>query len=242
MDGSVVALDAVDAAYEGERSAALHGVTLYVRAGERLVIAGPNGAGKTTLLEVINGLLPFQHGEVRVFGRAVAAEGRRLRTRIAYMPQDLFFPPTTPFLVRDIVMAARYAQIGPFRWPSAEDRRHVACALDAVGIRTLAGRPIGRLSGGQQRKALLARALAQGSRLLLLDEPTANLDPVARCEVARVVSKVEEELGATALVVSHEAGPLLDDADRLVHIEGGRIAADTLQTPPRAALVPAGAV
>jgi zinc transport system ATP-binding protein len=226
MDDLVVVFDAVDASYEGERVAALHDVTLHVRAGERVVVSGPNGAGKTTLLEVTNGLLSFQHGEVRVLGRPIATEGRRLRTEIAYMPQDLFFSPTTPYLVRDVVMAARYAQIGPFRWPSSEDRRHVARALDAVGVLPLAGRPIGRLSGGQQRKTLLARALAQRSRLLLLDEPTANLDPAARDDVARVVREIEDELGATAIVVSHEAGPLLDDADRLVRIEDGRITTD----------------
>jgi len=240
VEDPVVILDAVSASYEGERIATLHDVTMHVREAERVAIVGPNGAGKTTLLEVINGLLPFTAGEVCVFGRPVARDGHRLRARIAYMAQELFFPPSTPFLVRDVVMAALYAQMGPLRWPSRDDRTRVNGAMAMVGISMLAGRPIGRLSGGQQRKVLLARALAQGSRLLLLDEPTANLDPDAKLEVARIVREVERELAATALVVSHEGGPLLDDAERLVRIEAGRITHDGQMAELRGDLIATG--
>ncbi len=226
MEDPVVSLESVCATYEGERTPALHDVTLWIGAGERVAIVGPNGAGKTTLLEVINGLLPYTCGRVVVFGRAVTRHAHRLRGRIAYMAQDLFFDPSTPFLVRDVVMAALYAEIGLFRWPSRADRARVDMALAAVGVVDLAKRPIGRLSGGQQRRVLLARAVVKASRLLLLDEPTANLDPEAKRDVAEIVRQVERSLGATALVVSHEGGPLLDDAERLVHIEGGHVIHD----------------
>jgi ABC-type Mn2+/Zn2+ transport system ATPase subunit len=236
----VVVLDRVSTSYEGERTATLTDVTLRVPRGQRLVIVGPNGAGKTTLLEVVNGLLPATAGEVRVFGRRIEREGHALRSEIAYMPQDLFFDPSTPFLVWDVVMASRVSRIGWLRWPGGRDRAQVERALSAVGALGLSRRPVGRLSGGQQRKVLLARALAQESRLLLLDEPTANLDPNAKIEVARIVADVERELAATALVVSHEGGPLVEDAERVVRIDAGRLVGDRVagrRTPSRAMAV-----
>jgi len=221
--GDVVSLVNVRATYEGERHATLAGVTLSVSPGEQLAITGPNGAGKTTILEVINGLLPITAGTVRALGQEVTVASHRLRARIAYVPQNLFFPPDTPFLVRDVVLAARFGGTRTWGLFTTADRCHVDHALAAVGISDLERRPVGRLSGGQQRKTLLARALAQEVALLLLDEPTANLDPEAKQEVAGLVAIVRQELGAAAVVVSHESGLLLDASDRAVTIESGRI-------------------
>jgi len=240
VEEPTVFLDAVNASYEGERIATLHDISLRVRTAERVAIIGPNGAGKTTLLEVINGLLPITAGCVHVFGQSISRKGNWLRAHIAYMAQELFFDPSTPFLVGDVVTAALYGQIGLLRWPSRVDRIRVDHALRAVGISDLRRRPIGRLSGGQQRKVLLARALTQRARLLLLDEPTANLDPEAKVDVARIVRDVEQELTATALVVSHEGGPLLDDAERLVRIEAGCITHDGPMAELRPRLIAQG--
>jgi len=223
VDGPVVALSDVSAAYEGERVAALHEVTFCVCAGEQIAIVGPNGAGKTTLLEVINGLLPVVSGDVKVFDQVVSRRSHRLRAGIAYVPQDTVFPPDTPFLVRDVVLAARFGRSGALRWPSTADRAVARSALDALGIAELGGRPVGRLSGGQQRRVLLARALAQRAALLLLDEPTANLDSESKVEVARLVCEIRRDLDATALVVSHEGGQLLEQADRVVTLVAGWI-------------------
>jgi len=224
----VVALVDVRAAYEGERHATLSEVSLRVAAREQLAITGPNGAGKTTILEVVNGLLPVTSGNVRVFGERVSAASHRIRARIAYVPQNLFFSSDTPFLVRDVVCTARFG--GAQRWwlPTRDDRRHAERALGSVGIGDLSGRPVGRLSGGQQRKVLLARALAQEARLLLLDEPTANLDPRAKDEVAGLVGSIRRDLGAAALIVSHESGPLLAASDRSIVVESGRIVRATV--------------
>ena len=223
MDEPVVFLDAVTTTYEGESVPTLHHVTLRVPPGNRVAVVGPNGAGKTTLLEVINGLLPVSKGHVHVFGQPIARNGHGLRARIAYMAQDMFFDASTPFLAQDVVASAQYGQIGLLRWPSRADRARVRDALETVDVFHLRRRPIGRLSGGQQRKILLARVLAQNAKLLLLDEPTANLDPEAKIDVARIVCEVEERLDASTIVVSHEGGPLLDDAQRLVRIEAGVI-------------------
>ncbi|MFC2077456.1 metal ABC transporter ATP-binding protein [Candidatus Bipolaricaulota bacterium] len=219
----VVSLVNVRASYEGERHATLAGVTFSLSAREQLAITGPNGAGKTTVLEVVNGLLPITSGTVRALGQPVTPASHRLRAQIAYVPQNLFFSPDTPFLVRDVVLAARFGKARGWSLSMAEDRRHVDRALEAVGIAALERRPVGRLSGGQQRKTLLARSLAQEARLLLLDEPTANLDPEAKQEVADLVALVRHNLGAAAIVVSHESGPLLEASDRAVRIELGRI-------------------
>jgi zinc/manganese transport system ATP-binding protein len=234
----VVSLIDVRASYEGERHATLAGVTLSVAPREQLAITGPNGAGKTTILEVINGLLPIASGTVRTLGQEVTLASHRLRTQIAYVPQNLFFPPDTPFLVRDVVLTARFGKTDTRRLSSAEERRRIDRSLKAVGISDLGGRPVGRLSGGQQRKTLLARALAQEAKLLLLDEPTANLDPDAKQEVAELVALVRRELGAAAVVVSHETGPLLDASDRTVAVDAGRVVAETrlgdrVSTPSR---------
>ncbi|MBU1050308.1 ATP-binding cassette domain-containing protein [Candidatus Bipolaricaulota bacterium] len=223
MDEPIVFLNAVSTTYEGEFVPALSHITLCLRAGDRLAVVGPNGAGKTTLLEVVNGLLPATKGQVHVFGQSIARHGHRLRARIAYMAQDMFFDASTPFLAQDVVASVQYGQIGVFHWPSRADKQRVCEALEAVDVIHLRRRPIGRLSGGQQRKILLARALAQGARLLLLDEPTANLDPEAKLDVARIVCDVEDRLDASTIVVSHEGGPLLDDAQRLARIEAGTI-------------------
>ncbi|HDL84892.1 MAG TPA: ATP-binding cassette domain-containing protein [Candidatus Acetothermia bacterium] len=226
MGNGVVELVDVSAVYEGERTLALHNVSLSVERGEMVAIIGPNGAGKTTLLEVINGLLPITRGMVFVLGEHVTPRSHRLRQQIAYLPQDLFFPPSTPFLARDVVLMGRFAQIGPFRLPHREDRHAMEQALAAVGAATLAHRPIGRLSGGQQRKILLARVIARQPRVLLLDEPLTNLDPEAKEELSNLILRIHAQLELTTLFVSHDPGPLLNAADRTITVVTGRIITD----------------
>jgi zinc/manganese transport system ATP-binding protein len=213
----------VTAVYEGERIPALHGITLAVAPNELVGVVGPNGAGKTTLLEVINGLLPITTGTVRVLGEPVSPSSHGLRQQIAYLPQDLFFDPSTPFLSKDVVLMSRFAVIGPFRFPGQDDRALVTEAMAAVGIGDLAARPIGRLSGGQQRKVLLARVLAKRPQILLLDEPTTNLDPESKKEISHLVLQIHHELSLATLTVSHEPGPLLDRADRVLTVAAGRL-------------------
>ena len=227
MGSLAVELKNVSAVYEGERIPALHGIDLAAKLGELVAIVGPNGAGKTTLLEVVNGLLPITTGEVTVLGELVCSSSHRLRQEIAYLPQDLFFGPSTPFLVKDVVLMSRFAKVGAFRFPSKTDRALVAEAMRAVGILDLAGRPIGRLSGGQQRKVLLARVLAKRPRVFLLDEPTTNLDPESKEEVSRLVLQIQRDLSLTTLVVSHEFGPLLEEADRVLHLARGRLISES---------------
>ena len=226
LEHATIELIDATAVYEGERTPALRGITLTVAPGELVGVVGPNGAGKTTLLEVINGLLPITGGAVRVLGKPVGPSSHALRKRIAYLPQDLFFGPSTPFLSRDVVLMGRFAMIGPLRFPGKADRALVTDAMAAVGIGDLALRPIGRLSGGQQRKVLLARVLAKRPRVLLLDEPTTSLDPESKQEISHLVLQIQRELSLATLTVTHEPGPLLDRADRVLTIAGGRLVSD----------------
>lgn len=226
MGAGIVNLTAVSAVYEGERAPALHNLSLSVASGEMVGIVGPNGAGKTTLLEVINGLLPITEGTVDVLGKRVTTGSHVLRRQIAYLPQDMFFPPSTPFLARDVVLMGRFAKIGPFRRVHSEDHRLAMQALASVGADALSHRPVGRLSGGQQRKVLLARVIARQPRLLLLDEPLTNIDPQAKEELANLILDIHNQLGLTTLFVSHETGPLLAAADRVISVVAGRIVPD----------------
>ncbi len=223
MEDRSIELTNVSAVYEGESLPALHEINLTIEHGEIAAIVGPNGAGKTTLLEVINGLLPITSGRRRVLGEIVTSGSHRLRQQIAYLPQDLAFDPVTPFLARDVVLMGRFAQLGPFRLPRRDDRAAISQAMASVGIDGLSRRPIGRLSGGQQRKVLLARVIARHPQILLLDEPMANLDPDAKSDISHLILRIHAELSLSTLFVSHESGPLLDSADRIVTLEGGRI-------------------
>jgi len=214
-------LKGVTAGYAGAEHPAIHRVDLALAPRELGVIVGPNGAGKTTVLEVILGLLPYQAGSVRVLGREVRAAGPRLRRRLAYLPQDLTFPPDTPYLTWDVVLMGRYGLYRPWRRLPRREVELAHSALEAFGLAEKAGWPIGHLSGGQQRKALLARAFAKGAKVLLLDEPFASLDPKAREDLARAVLRLRDG-GMTVLAVLHE-DILLSHADRAFLVRGGRL-------------------
>lgn len=216
-----IELEGVSAGYAGADRPAIAGVTFSLDQGELGVIMGPNGAGKTTVLEVILGLLPYQAGSARVFGEEVKGAGPRLRRRLAYLPQDLFFPPDTPYLTRDVVLMGRYGLHRPWRRLPRGEKELARSALRAFGLADKAGWPIGHLSGGQQRKALLARAFIKGAKVLLLDEPFASLDPESREDLARAVLRLRDQ-GMTILAVLHE-DVLLSQADRAFLMRGGHL-------------------
>lgn len=231
----MIELRGVATIYEGERLPAIYDIDLRVEQGEFVALIGPNGVGKTTLLETINGLLEHTAGEVRVFGQEVGKNGHRIRQRVGYIPQEIAFDERTPFLVKDVVLMGRFGRIGLLRRPAAADHRAVERALELVGIEDLALRPIGKLSGGQQQKAMLARALAKEPELLLLDEPFSNLDFVAREEVSSVIVRLHEELKLTTLIVLHDLKGLPPCCGRVVLMRQGRVFRDG---PPAEVLDP----
>jgi ABC-type Mn2+/Zn2+ transport system ATPase subunit len=219
-------MEDVSVVYEGERVAAVHGVDLRVPEGQFVIVLGPNGAGKTTLLEAINGMLPATGGHASVLGMDVARQGRHVRKRCGYVIQNFSLDPLDPFITRDVVMMARAARIGVLRFAERRDREAVDDALEAVGMTHLADRPVGKLSGGEFQKVLIARAMAQDPDVLLLDEPYANLDIDARRDIQAVVEEWRRRKGLTVVMVSHDIANVPPSCDRIVVIHKGRVIMD----------------
>ena len=227
----MIQLENVSTVYEGERLPAIIDVNLSVKGNQFLYVVGPNASGKTTLLETINGLLTPFRGKVSVFGLDLHANISRIRSEIGYVPQDFMVEPGEPYLALDIVLMGRYGKIGFLRKPSELDREIAMDVMELLGIDDLSDRPMGKLSGGQQQKVMLARALAKKPRILLLDEPFSNLDPESRESIPKILSEVHVKEEYTTLIVTHDTSHLLENCDRVVYFSKGRIVAD--DTPER---------
>jgi ABC-type cobalamin/Fe3+-siderophores transport system ATPase subunit len=203
---------------------ALREVSLEVEDADFLAVIGPNGAGKTTILTTINGLGRIIYGNVRIFGeRLTRWNADRIRQSIGYVPQSLSIDPRSPISVLDVVMMGRAGRIGLLRRPSQKDIDIVQSAMERVGIYQLAGRPIGHLSGGERQKVSLARALAQEPKVLLLDEPTSNLDPRAQEEIIGLVDTVYREKKLVIIFVTHILSHIPPSCKGAVLMKEGRI-------------------
>ncbi len=193
---------------------ALDGVDLDVRAGEVFGLLGPNGAGKTTLLRLINTLLPLQEGSIRVFAHDVSHRPMAVRRLLGYVPQQLSIE--VALTGRENV--AWFARL--FDVPRRERRRRVEDALAAMALSDAADRLAGTYSGGMVRRLELAQALVNRPSLLVLDEPTVGLDPVARDSVWRRVEDLRGDTGMTVLLTTHymEEADALCDRVALMHL------------------------
>jgi zinc transport system ATP-binding protein len=211
----VIELEGVWAGLEGRP--VLEDITFSVEEGTFLGIIGPNGAGKTTLMKVVLGLVPPDRGTVRVLGMSPGELKHELH-HIGYLPQQVLFDPVFPVSVYDVVMMGRACCIGPMRFPGRRDREAVLESIRAVGLTGLEKRPIGELSGGQQKRAFLARALCLETRILLLDEPTAGLDVDAQESFLALLDGLKKELGLTVVFVSHDVNVMARFADSIVCI------------------------
>lgn len=214
----------------------LDGCTLRLHGGEFVALAGPNGAGKTTLLRCLGGLLVPESGSVRLEdGRDLRQWPLRSRARrIAFLAQQ----PVADFgfTVREIVQMGR----APYRsWlgvgPSADEAVVERCLAD-TDLSALSERPITRLSGGEQRRAFLARALAQEPRILIMDEPTAHLDLRHAVELYRRVDRLRRDQNLTVIAATHDLNLVAPHAERVALMSAGRIVRDA---PTREALEPA---
>jgi len=212
---AVIELEDVWASLAGHT--VLEGITFSVREGMFLGVIGPNGAGKTTLIRVILGLVKLDQGTVRVMGMSPSELHHELH-HIGYMPQTVLFDPSFPVSVSDVVMMGRACCIGPLRFPSRSDRRAVAESIRLVGLDGLEKRPIGELSGGQQKRAFLARAICLETRILLLDEPTAGLDIESQERFMGLLTRLKEEMGLSVVFVSHDVRVLARFADEIIGI------------------------
>jgi iron complex transport system ATP-binding protein len=201
-----------------------------VQPGELLGLLGPNGAGKSTLLRCVLGLQRNARGTVEVLGQRVhelSAFGlSRLRQSIGYVPQLLPTHSELPLTVREVAAIGRTGRAGLFRRLQGEDWRIVDEWLDRLGLRDAARQGYAELSGGQQRKALIARAMSQQPQLLLLDEPTANLDLGARERMVETIQELHRQTGVTIVLVCHELEVLPPGCRRVVLLQDGKAGAE----------------
>jgi len=198
-------------------------VDLQIGPGSCTALIGPNGAGKSTLLRLLAGVLPTSSGSVELFGRPLHQWRRRdVAKHVAFVAQQIHF--AFPVSVREFVEQGRAPHLGAWKPAGPTDRRAVGAALERVGLADAADRPVQCLSGGERQRVLLARALAGEPRVLLLDEPAANLDVAHQLELVELLRRLHGE-GAGSVVVVHDWNLAARLADRAVILAAGRVQA-----------------
>jgi iron complex transport system ATP-binding protein len=220
--GSILAAEHLNFGYPGRRVGG--GVSLGVKAGEVLALLGPNGGGKTTLLKTLIGLLKPQGGRVLLEGMPLTEfpVSERAR-RIGYVPQA--HAGAFAFTVRDVVLMGRTAHQGLFASPSEADRALAQVKLAELGIAHLGGQPYTMISGGERQLVLIARALAQAPRVIVLDEPTASLDFGNQGKVLRQIAELRGR-GLAVLFTTHDPNHALRHADRVALLAQGSLLAE----------------
>lgn len=199
----------------------LNGISLELRPKEMLGVIGPNGSGKSTLIQCIDGLLRPETGSILLDGKELKDISRKeLARKVGYVPQTTsrsFFPST----VIDTVLMGKRPHLG---WRSSnQDVKNVIQVLRLIGIEDLAMRDINELSGGQQQKVLIARALAQEPAMLLLDEPTSNLDIKHQLEVVEIIREKVMEKSISAIMAVHDLNLAAKYTDRIVMMKDGKV-------------------
>ena len=199
------------------------GVSFALDAGEVMCVLGPNGSGKTTLLRTLLGLLPLHEGKILFNGKDFSSFPRREIARFAgYVPQA--HQPYFAYSVRDMVLMGRSAHLGTFSMPGTHDREVAARVLESLGISQLADRPVTEISAGERQLALVARALAQEPRLLVMDEPTASLDFGNQVRVLERIAALAAG-GISILFSTHDPDHAFLAAQRALLLAEGRVLA-----------------
>jgi zinc/manganese transport system ATP-binding protein len=229
MSVPALALREVSFGYDGRP--VLKGVTLSIEQGEFCALLGPNGAGKTTLLRGMLGLIPILAGRVEYgFDRRVYPPG--------YVPQRESLDPVFPLTVLEVVLMGTFARLRPLQPAGRRQHRLATECLAQVGLESIATQPFWPLSGGQKERVLIARALAAEPRLLLLDEPTAGVDPGATVAIMDVIVRLNREQGLTVVLVSHQLRIVRQVVRSVIWVDNGRVTkgtAEDLLSPERIA-------
>lgn len=205
----------------------LDGLTFDVRAGEVLGVLGPNGSGKSSLLKILARVLRQQQGRLRLFDADLGAMSQRDVARaVALVPQESQI--VFPFSITEVVLMGRFPHhrgtvLRGLGWEGAEDIRVAEEAMRETDVLHLAQRPVTDVSGGERQRAIIARALAQEPRVLLLDEPTAFLDLHHQLEICTILRRLNEERGLTVVLASHDLNLASQYCDRLLLLQGGRL-------------------
>ena len=194
-----------------DRRPVLWNIDLEIPEGQLIGIIGPNGAGKSTLIKAIMGLIPVESGWVRIFGEPLA----KRRLDLGYVPQRESVDWDFPVTVRDVVLMGTYGRLGLFRRPGAAEKAFCERCLEQVGLAGVADRQIANLSGGQRQRVFLARALAQQSRIYLMDEPFVGVDAATETAILELLRTMRAE-GRTVLVVHHDLQTARDYFDSVL--------------------------
>jgi len=201
-------------------------ISLSVSPNEFVGIIGPNGAGKTTLLNVIAGFERFE-GTLNLFGqRETWARSRETRLRIAYVPQLFQIDPVFPISALEAVMTGAVGRLRLFRSPGKQEREKAMRLMEMMRVAHLADRPLGQLSGGERQKVSLARAILQQPDILLMDEPTANLDIAVQKEVLNLINEIHKRETLTLLFVTHDFNMLPTAMRRAILMNHGKTVFD----------------
>ncbi len=208
--------DQVDVAFG--RHVVLRQLQFDVPEGAFVGVIGPNGAGKTTMIRLVLGLLRPNSGSVTVLGQPAGRGGRQ----IGYVPQSFAAEPDLPLRARDLVGLGLDGEKWGFALPTKDRRRRIDACLERVGALGYAEEAVGTLSGGERQRLLIAQALLTSPRILLLDEPLANLDIRSGHDIIRLISEIASETRITVLFVAHDVNPLLGVLDQVLYIAQGR--------------------
>jgi iron complex transport system ATP-binding protein len=216
------------------KNSILHGISLDVAPGEFVGLIGPNGAGKSTLLRVLSRTLPLQRGTVLLDGVSIdRLSALEIARRLAFVPQAE--PTLFEFTVREVVLMGRHPHVRGLKGETEEDFAAATRAMAATDTLHLADRPVTALSGGEHRRVLIARALAQNAPALLLDEPTAHLDMTHQADVLVLARRLADRDGALVFAALHDLNLAAEFCDRLLLLANGRLAAEGT---PEAVLTP----
>ena len=207
-----IAVDNISVTYSNSRLA-LYNASCYVQPGTITGLVGPNGGGKSTLFKSIMGFLSPSQGRVHIDSLSIASAQKR--QLMAYVPQADEVDWDFPISVYDVVMMGRYGYMNIFRMPSRKDRRIVMESLERVGMSEFRDRQIGELSGGQKKRAFLARAIAQEGRVILLDEPFTGVDVKTERSIVQLLLQLRDE-GNTVLVSTHDLASISTFCDRVI--------------------------
>ncbi len=186
---------------------ALFGINLKIKEGDFVAILGPNGAGKSTLLKAILGIIKPSKGEIKIFGKGIAEIDRKL---IGYVPQYMSENSTIPLRVIDIVKMGRYPHLGVLRYFKSEDYKKIDEIIDFLNIKDIKNKLFLELSGGQKQRVLIARALVNEPKLLILDEPTTGLDVNSSEGLYGMLNNLHKKYKLTILLVTHDAMAVSD--------------------------------
>lgn len=205
----------------GERQV-VRRVSVQIEQGEFFVIIGPNGAGKTTLLKALSGLQPLAEGDIHIHQRPIRHYSKKeLARTLAVVPQQI--NADFPFTVAETVLMGRYPHLGLLAVESEKDLQLAEQAMAFTEVIDLAGRRLGQLSGGERQRVIIARAICQQSKILLLDEPTASLDPAHQLRIMDLMERLRREAQVTIVMVSHDLNLASSYADRLLLLKDGGV-------------------